>query len=95
MFGTVKITKNSDIDNYKYSGYGIGFDRKGNFSFDNGFSLSAIIFGVDMSSAVHANNRTKNILILDEGIIQGLDSIILTAEKKIQLILLRLRRNFI
>ena len=82
LFGAVKITKNSDIDKYKYSGYGIGFDRKGNVSFGNGFSLSVIIFEVDISSSVHANNRTKNILILGEGITQRLDSITLTAEKK-------------
>ena len=31
LFGTVKLTKNSDIDKYGYSGYGIGFDRKGFF----------------------------------------------------------------
>ena len=31
LFGSVKLTKNSDIDKYGYSGYGIGFDRKGFF----------------------------------------------------------------
>ena len=29
LFGAVKLTKNADIDKYKYSGYGIGFDSKG------------------------------------------------------------------
>ena len=33
MFGAVKLTKNADIDKYGYSGYGIGFDRRGIFSF--------------------------------------------------------------
>ena len=28
LFGSVKLTKNPDIGKYKYSGYGIGFDRK-------------------------------------------------------------------
>ena len=28
LFGKVSLTKNNDIDKYKYSGYGIGFDRK-------------------------------------------------------------------
>ena len=27
LFGAVKLTKHVDIDLYKYSGYGIGFDR--------------------------------------------------------------------
>ena len=29
LFGAVKLNKNSDIDKYKYSGFGIGFDSKG------------------------------------------------------------------
>ena len=28
LFGAGRLTKHSDIDHYKYSGYGIGFDRK-------------------------------------------------------------------
>ena len=48
----------ADIDQYKYSGYDIGFDRKGEFSFgSNGFWRNVIIFWVDMSSSVHANNK--------------------------------------
>ena len=26
LFGAVTLTKNADIEKYKYSGYGIGFD---------------------------------------------------------------------
>ena len=33
LFGAVGLTKNADIDKYWYSGYGIGFDRHGIFSF--------------------------------------------------------------
>ena len=36
MFGAVKLGKNADIDKYKYSGYGIGFDRRRTFSVANG-----------------------------------------------------------
>ena len=32
LFGALSLTKNIDIDKYKYSGYGIGFDRKEFFS---------------------------------------------------------------
>ena len=28
LFGAVKLTKNTDIDKYRYFGYGIGFDGK-------------------------------------------------------------------
>ena len=35
LYGSVKLTKNFDVDNYGYSGYGVGFDRKSFFSFGN------------------------------------------------------------
>ena len=31
FFGAVRLSKNDDIDKYKYSGFGIGFDRKESF----------------------------------------------------------------
>ena len=61
MFGAVSWTKHVDIDQYKYSGYGIGFDRKEEFSFGNGFGRNSIIFGADRSSSVHVNNKKKDI----------------------------------
>ena len=55
--------------------YGIGFDLKEMFSFPTGgFGKNVIIFGVDMSSSVHVNNKKKDILILHEGPTQGLDN---------------------
>ena len=33
LFGAVTVTKNSDIEKYGYSGYGIGFDRRSSYSF--------------------------------------------------------------
>ena len=33
LFGAVTLTKNADIEKYKYSGYGIGFDRRSSFLF--------------------------------------------------------------
>ena len=33
LSGAVSLTKNAVIDRYRYSGYGIGFDRHGSFSF--------------------------------------------------------------
>ena len=75
------MTKHADIDQYKCSGYGIGFDRKGEFSFGNGFCKNVIILGADMSSSVHANNRIKNILVLGKDFVQGLDNTTIYAEK--------------
>ena len=60
LFGAVSLTKNADIDRYKYSGYGIGFDRHGSFSFPGtGLGRNVIIFGVDMSSSTKIDNRKK------------------------------------
>ena len=94
MFRAVSLTKNNDVDKYKYFGCGIGFDRKGSFSVGNGFGKNCINFGVDMSSSLHVDNRKKDILILGEGPTQKLDDTTLTAEKKNQLILLKITRNF-
>ena len=81
LFGAVKLTKNADIDKYGYSGYGTGFDRTSSFSFPSGgFGQNVIIFGVDMSSSDHIDNKKKDILILGKGPIQGLEHT-LTAEK--------------
>ena len=59
LFGAVSFTNNADVDKYKYSGYGIGFDRHGEFSFGNGLGKNCIIFGADLSSSSHANNKRK------------------------------------
>ena len=60
LFGTVRLTKNVDIDKYQYSSYGVGFDRKSSFSFPGGeFGQNVIIFGVDMSSSVHADDKKR------------------------------------
>ena len=67
------MTKNGDIDKYKYFGCGIGFDRKGSFSFlVTGLGKNIIIFGVDMSSSTKIDNRNKDILIIRKGSAQGL-----------------------
>ena len=82
LFGAVSLTKNADVDKYKYSGYGIAFDRKGSFSFPGGGDgQNVIIFGVDMNSCIHVDNKGKAILILGKGTTQGLDEHSLTAEK--------------
>ena len=60
LLGAVTLTKNTDIDKYGYSGYGIGFDRGSSFSFPGGgFGQNIIIFGVDMSSSPHIDNKKR------------------------------------
>ena len=64
LLGNVKITTNADPNKYSFSGYGIGFDSHSHFLIPN-FDLgkNVIIFGVDMSSSVRANNENKDFLI--------------------------------
>ena len=36
LVGSIKLTKNTDPDKYKYSGNGVGFDSRSEFSFTDG-----------------------------------------------------------
>ena len=48
------------MEKYGYSGYGIGFDKRSSFSFPTGgFGQNILIFGVDMSSSPHIDNKKK------------------------------------
>ena len=76
------MIKNADVDNYKYLGYGIGFDSRGTFSHPSGGDgKNFIIFGVDMSSSAHANNKVNNVLVLGKAFIQGINGTTIYAEK--------------
>ena len=70
LLGAIKITKNADYSKNNYTGYGLCFDEGGEFShavrqgnFDRTTDArNVIIFGVDMSSSIHATNRANNML---------------------------------
>ena len=76
LFSAVKLTKHIDVDQNKYSGYGIGFD----YSIGNEIGRNVILFGVGMSSSTKTDNRKKDILILGKGPTKGLEHA-LSAEK--------------
>ena len=78
MFGTVKLTKHPDTDQYKYSGYDIGFDRERYFILGHEIGRNLIIFGVDMSSSPYIDNNKKDILILGKDPTKGLEHILST-----------------
>ena len=81
LFGADKLTKNTAINNYKYSGYRIEFDGHGRFSYPRiGVGRNVIISGVDMSSSTNIDNRKIDILILGKGPTQWLERT-LSAEK--------------
>ena len=80
LFGAIKITKNSYIDKYKYSGYGLGFDSKEIFSHPAGSFGNAVIFGVDASGSIHASNRANNIFVIRKSLTQ-INNTTICAEK--------------
>ena len=95
MFGTVKITKNADVGKYVFTSYGVGFDSSSEFSLpDVSSGKNVIIFGADMSSSVHINNKEKDILIFGFGPTQGLDNTTLTAEAQYSINFSRSQRKF-
>ena len=50
---------------YRYSGYGIVFNRRSSFSFSGvRFGQNVLIFGVDMSFSAYIDNKKKDILVL-------------------------------
>ena len=95
LFGAVKPTKNDNSNKCSYSGYGIGLDSCSLISIphiDQG--KNAIIFGVDMSLSLHANNKNKNILILSKGKTKGLKNTSLTTEAEYSITFSRSERKF-
>ena len=81
LFGAAKLTKNADIDRYKYFGYGIRFNSHGFYSHpSSGTGRNLIVFVVDMSSSRKIDNRGKDILIRGKGPTQGLSEHSLSAE---------------
>ena len=76
------MTKNADVNKCRYSGYGIAFGRTSIFSSPSGgYGQNIIIFGADMNSSIHVDNKGKDILILGKCPTQGLGEHSLTAEK--------------
>ena len=72
LFGAMKIIKNTNSSKNNYKGYGLCFDEGGEFGYtvkQGNFNRvtnakNVIIFGVDMSSSVHATNRANNIYVM-------------------------------
>ena len=61
-------SKNSNKEKLVYSGYGIVFDGKGEWSFGGDYARNIVIFGVDTSLLSHIDNGKNKFLVLHEGI---------------------------
>ena len=89
LFGAMKITKNTDCSKNNYKGHGLCFDEGGEFGHavkQGNFNRvtnakNVIIFGVDMSSSVHATNRANSIYVMGKEFIQGINDTTIDAEK--------------
>ena len=89
LFGALKIAKNTDSSKNNYTGYGLCFDEGGEFghtvrqdNFDRTTNAkNVIIFGIDVSSSIHATNRANNIYVMGKDFIQGINDTTIYAEK--------------
>ena len=68
---------------YVYSGYGITFNGKSEWSFDNDYARNVIILKVDNSSTSHTDSLKIDFLILGKGDTFGNNGSIGAPEKKL------------
>ena len=60
LFGALKLNRSDDPDKYRYSSYGIGFDKYSQFSWtDDSWDKNVVIFGVGNSYSVHVDNKKR------------------------------------
>ena len=86
----------TDTDKYIYSGYGLGFDRTGQFTHrQGGMARNIIIIGVHLLNSVHATIKTQNILILGHGLTQKVNNTTAYSKKCIHLILVQKTKYFV
>ena len=77
LFGAMQIIKNAGISKYDYKGYGICFDKGGQFGHtitESGFAhttnaRNVLNFGADMSFSAHATNRANHIYVMDKELV--------------------------
>ena len=61
LFAAVNLSKNADADKYGYSGYGIVFHARSQLLLPTGeWDKNVVIYGVDSSLSVDADNRKKS-----------------------------------
>ena len=83
LFGAVKLTKNADLNKYKFSGYSSGFNARSQFLLPFGkWNKNVVIRGADNSLSRHTDNNKKNILLLGERPTDGLEVTAITAEAR-------------
>ena len=74
--------RDDDKEKYVYIGYGIPFDGKSSWCFNNDLDRNVIIVWVDNGSSLHTDNLKNNFLILGEGDTFDVKEISSAREKK-------------
>ena len=73
FFGAVNLTKNGDPHKYSFSSFLIP---------NLDFGKNVIIFGVDNSLSTYKRKKNNEILVIGEGLTQGLNNDTITAKAK-------------
>ena len=94
LFEVTNIVRNSDKEKCVYSGYGITFDGRGEWSF-NKYTTRNVIFGFDNSSSPHTDNLKNDFLILGEGPTFGINGSFGVSKNVLILILLEQKQRFV
>ena len=82
LFGAKNIVKNSDKEEWMYSGCEITFDSTGSWNFANEFAWTFILLGVNNNSLFHVDNGKNDFLVLSEGLTYGIKESFGSALKK-------------
>ena len=81
LFGSVKLTKNADLDKLNIAATAQDLLLARTFHLQmEAWEKNIIIFGADMSSSMHIDNKNNDILILGEDPTQELDGTTLKRE---------------
>ena len=82
LFAAVKLIKNVHLNKYGYSIMVLDLTNIHNFFSNCEWGKNDVIFSVDNSLSVHADNIKKDILVFVEGLTNRLDDTTVTAETK-------------
>ena len=88
------IVKNSDEENFLYSGYKNFFDSAASWNFDDDTARNAMIFGVDNNSSPNVENRKQNFLLLLEVLTFDINGSYCSAEKNFSISFSKTDTNF-
>ena len=83
MFGTTTVVKNSDMDKWLYSGYGIALDGKDEWSLEDDYGSNVVTFGTDTSSWFHIDDHKNRFLLLGQGDTFGINGSFGPPQKKV------------